>query len=110
MSDEAKKPNKKSKNSITPRVSPVSSYKFITKERRVRKRTPINVPGIVDFVDGSSEKCAVRDIHFDGARINIPSGRDILDIIKLTVPSKLVERYAHEIWHVGGDSGVQFQD
>jgi len=78
------------------------------KERRrsVRERTSLR--GGIYLANGKYLPCAIRDISYEGARINLDSPVEIFGDITLCIPTKKQIVYGSVRWRHGSRAGIVF--
>ena len=77
-------------------------------ERRLSVREKCHLRGRVYFSDGrKSRRCLIRDISYEGARIDLFDPIDIPEEIKLYVPAKKRIMRATVQWRHGKRIGVR---
>ena len=80
-------------------------------ERRRSVRQNCRLCGRVHFNDGrnsKSEPCTIRDISYEGARIELSDPVDIPDAIDLYIPRQHRMLHASVRWRHGNRVGVAF--
>jgi PilZ domain len=80
-------------------------------ERRRSTRQNCRLYGRVHFNDGRKSKalpCTIRDISYEGARIELSDPVDIPDAIDLYIPQKHRILHASVRWRHGNRVGVAF--
>ena len=81
------------------------------KERRRSVRQNCRLNGRIHFNDGRKSKslpCTIRDISYEGARIELSDATDIPDAIDLYIPQKHRILHASVRWRHGNRVGVAF--
>ena len=77
-------------------------------ERRQTVRQKCRLRGRVYFNDGSkSRRCVIRDMSYEGARIDLIETIDIPDEIELYIPAKKRSMPATVRWRHGNRIGVR---
>ena len=78
-------------------------------ERRRSVRQKCRLRGRIYFYDGrKSVPCGIRDISYEGARIELLEPIDIPDAIDLYIPQKHRTMHASVRWRHGNRIGVSF--
>ena len=80
-------------------------------ERRRSVRQNCRLCGRVYFIDGRKSKslpCTIRDISYEGARIELSDPADIPDAIDLYIPRQHRMLHASVRWRHGNRVGVAF--
>lgn len=76
------------------------------KERRRSLRRKCRLRGRVCFSRGNSLPCLIRDISYEGARIDLRESIDVPDVIDLHIPSRKTMMHAIVRWQHGNRIGV----
>jgi hypothetical protein len=76
------------------------------KERRRSVRQSSNLRGRVSFNQGDSLPCIIRDISYEGARIDLRKSIDIPKVINVHIPSRKSMIHAIVRWQRGNRIGV----
>jgi hypothetical protein len=78
------------------------------KERRRSPRKATRLRGRVYIMSRDYLRCVVRDISYEGARLDLDDPVEILDLIKLYIPTKNQVAYGHVSWCHGNKIGIAF--
>jgi hypothetical protein len=76
------------------------------KERRRSVRRKSHLRGRVCFNRGDSLPCVIRDISYDGARIELRESIDVPNVINVHIPSRKSMMHAIVRWQHGKRIGV----
>jgi len=78
------------------------------KERRRSPRKTTQLRGRVYLAGRDYLRCVVRDISYEGARLDLDDPVEILEVIKLYIPTKNQVAYGNVRWRHGNKVGIAF--